>query len=460
MDAFGNSFLHKARFPLAILFIGLVAGLGYYPMQSDFGIIAALFIPLFILYFYIAQKSDAKAQVLFWVGVGILVRFILLFAFPNLSDDIYRFVWDGRLIVAGINPFEQLPSHYLAVEPQIPGINQALFDDLNSPNYFTIYPPVAQTVFAGAVSVAGDNLYISSIIMKVFLLACEIGAIVFILRILERLSLPIKNVLWYALNPLVIIEVMGNLHFEGAMVCFFLMSFYFLLQSRLGIAAFAMGLSIASKLLPLMFLPSLLKRLGFKKLFMYGLITGGTVLILFLPLLSETFINNFGNSLDLYFRKFEFNASIYYAAREVNIYFQGWNPILYVGPVFSLLSVAYIGIETLFRQNQSIENWLTSTLFIFTFYLCFATTIHPWYLSLPIVMCLFTPYRYPILWSGLIMMTYVNYSGIEYHENLWVVLIEYLIVFGYMIYEFRKYAPWKKRMSATKVKTELQGVHS
>ena len=442
MEAAANSLLHKARFPLAILFIGLVAGLGYYPAQSDFGIIAVLFIPLFLLYVYISQQANPKAQVLFWVGVGILVRFILLFAFPNLSDDIYRFIWDGRLIVAGVNPFEQLPGYYLTPENVVPGIDQALYNELNSPDYFTIYPPVAQTVFAGAVSFAGDSLYVSSVVMKVFLLACEIGAIMFILRILQQLSLPIKNVLWYALNPLIIIEVMGNLHFEGAMVFFFLMSFYFLLRSKLGIAAFAMGLSIASKLLPMMFLPSLLNRLGFKKLFIYGLLTGATVVLLFLPLVSETFINNFANSLDLYFRKFEFNASIYYATREVGQYFLGWNPIQFVGPIFSLLSVAYIGIETLYRKNQSIENWLTTTLFIFTFYLCFALTIHPWYLSLPIVMCLFTPYRYPILWSGLIMMTYVNYSGAEYQENLWVVLIEYAAVFGFMIWEFRKYRPW------------------
>jgi len=413
MEAAGNSILYKARFPLAILFIGLVTALGYYPSQSDFGIIAGLFLPLFLLYVYIGQQASPKAQVLFWVGVGMLVRFILLFSFPNLSDDIYRFVWDGRLIVEGVNPFEQLPSYYLDADFQIPGINQALYDELNSPEYFTIYPPIAQTVFAGAVSMAGDNLYVSSIVMKVFLLACEIGAIMFILRILEHLALPIKNVLWYALNPLVIIEVMGNLHFEGAMVFFFLMSFYFILQSKYGIAGFAMGLSIASKLLPLMFLPTLLHRI-------------------------------FADSLDLYFRKFEFNASIFYAVREIGTPLLGWNPIQFAGPIFSLLTVGYILVETFRRPKQSPENWLCTTLLVFTCYLAFATTIHPWYLSLPIVMCLFTNYRYPILWSGLIMMTYINYAGAEYQENLWVVLIEYVLVFGYMVYEFRKYPPMKE----------------
>jgi len=429
---------------LAVIFIGLSAGLGYFPSQRDFLSIALLYTPLFLLYLYVVSQTESKAEVTFWIGVGILSRFILLFAFPNLSDDIYRFIWDGRLIVQDVNPFEQLPSYYLTADPQIPGINEALFSQLNSPEYFTIYPPVAQTVFAGAVSVAGVNIMISSIIMKVFLLACEIGAIVFIAQILQLLSMPIKNVLWYALNPLVILEVMGNLHFEGAMVFFFVMSFYFLLRSKLTYAAIAMGLSVASKLLPLMFLPTLLKRLGFKRTFIFGAITAITLGLLFAPLISETFISNFGNSLDLYFRKFEFNGSIYYLTREIGQVLVGYNPIQQVGPVFSILSVCYILVETFFRKEQTIENWMTTTLLVFTFYLVFSMTIHPWYVCMPVVMCLFTKYRFPILWSGLIMMTYINYSGEVYHERLWIVLLEYLVLFGYMGYEFRKYPPWKK----------------
>ena len=450
-----GSILQSARLSFAVLFISLVAGLGFYPAQSDFASIAALYLPLFILYVCIAQHTSNQAQLIFWLGVGVLSRFILLFAFPNLSDDIYRFVWDGRLVVQDINPFEQLPSYYLTVDPQLPGINQALYDQLNSPNYFTIYPPICQTIFAGAVSLAGENIDRSALVMKVFLLACELGSFIVIFRILALLSLPNKNVLWYALNPLVIIEVMGNLHFEGAMVFFFLLSFYFLIRSKIGAAAFVMGLSIGSKLLPLMFLPTLLKRLGFKKTFIFSLLTGITVLVLFLPLLSETFLANFGNSLDLYFRRFEFNASIYYLVREIWQWLEGYNPISIVGPFFPIATISYILYETFLRKEQSIENWLTTTLLVFTCYLCFATTIHPWYLCLPIVMCLFTPYRYPILWSGLIMMTYINYNGEVYYENLWIVLLEYLAVFAYMVYEFRIYTPWKKNFTSDPVSANI-----
>ena len=169
-----NVFLQRAHLPFALVFVALLTSLGYIPTQSDFGLIMVLFIPAFLLYVYICQSAEEKKQVVFWIGAGVLTRFILVFAFPNLSDDIYRFVWDGTLLVNDVNPFEQLPGHYLGPEYHIPGIDEDLYNELNSPNYFTIYPPIAQTVFAAAVSFAGDNLALSSILMKVFLLALSL----------------------------------------------------------------------------------------------------------------------------------------------------------------------------------------------------------------------------------------------------------------------------------------------
>jgi len=71
-------------------------------------------------------------------------------------------------------------------------------------------------------------------------------------------------------------------------------------------------------------------------------------------------------------------------------------------------------------------------------YLVCATLVHPWYLSLAIVLSVFTKYRYPILWSALICLTYLNYSYAEYHENLWIVALEYLAVFGFFIWETKR----------------------
>ena len=74
-------------------------------------------------------------------------------------------------------------------------------------------------------------------------------------------------------------------------------------------------------------------------------------------------------------------------------------------------------------------------LFAICLYLLFTTTVHPWYVALPVVLCLFTRFRFPILWSGLIWLTYFNYSGEVYEEKLWAVTVEYILVGLYAFWE-------------------------
>jgi hypothetical protein len=367
-----------------------------------------------------------------------LLRFLLIFALPNLSDDVYRFIWDGRLLVNGHNPFDFLPSYYLENSISIPGINEALFNKLNSPEYFTIYPPVAQGIFAFACWLFPNSIIGSAITMKVFLFLCEVGSLFFIKKLLDHFHLPAKNILLYALNPLIIIELCGNLHFEATMICFLLSAVFFLVKNKMTLSACSIALSVASKLLPLMFLPFLIKRLGWKKSIQYFAMVGVVIVLLFAPLLSGTFFNNFGTSLDLYFQKFEFNASIYYVIRWVGYQVVGYNWIQSTGPALAMIVLLGILTVTFLEKNFNWKNLFEKMLFAICFYLAFATIVHPWYVSLPVMLCLFTRFRFPILWSGLIFLTYINYSYDEYFENLWMVGIEYVLVFSFLIYELTK----------------------
>ena len=423
---------------LAIPLIVLTVGLGFFVQQSDFVPIISQFGIFFILYILIFKYTNEKSKIAFFIGVSILLRFILLFALPNLSDDVYRFIWDGRLLINGHNPFDYLPSYYIENSISIPGIDEALFNKLNSPEYFTIYPPVAQGVFAFACWLFPNSIIGSAITMKVFLFLCEVGSLFFIKKLLGHFHLPAKNILLYALNPLVIIELGGNLHFEAAMIFFLLAAVFFLIKNKMTLSAASIALSVASKLLPLMFLPFLIKRLGWKKSIQYFSMVGIIIVLLFAPLLSGAFFNNFGASLDLYFQKFEFNASIYYAIRWVGYQVVGYNWIQSAGPALAVIVLLGILTSAFSEKNLDSKNLFGKMLFAICLYLAFATIVHPWYVSLPIVLCLFTRYRFPILWSGLIFLTYLNYSYGEYFENLWMVGLEYVLVFSFLIYELTK----------------------
>ena len=361
---------------------------------------------------------------------------MLLFSLPNLSDDVYRFIWDGRLIINGYNPFDHLPSFYIQNNIEIPGINQALFSKLNSPEYFTIYPPVAQGIFAKACWNFPNNILASAMVMKFFLFLCEISSLFFIKKLLDHFQLPEKNILLYALNPLIIVELCGNLHFEAAMICFLLAAIYFFIKNKNNWSAVMMSLSIASKLLPLIFLPFLIKRLGWKKSIQNFLIVGVILTLLFLPLASSVFINNFGESLDLYFQKFEFNASIYYLLRWAGFQVVGYNLIQQLGPILALLVFFGVLAMAYYEKEPDWKNLFEKMLFAICLYFACATIVHPWYVSLPLVLCLFTRFRFPVFWSGLVFLTYINYSYDFYFENLWIVSLEYILVFGYFRYEF------------------------
>jgi hypothetical protein len=418
----------------------------YVPKQSDFWLILAFYAPAFAAYLYLLNKGE-HLPLRAGIALAVLARLAAVPAWPLLSDDIYRFIWDGQLLVQGYNPFAQLPAYYLALPEPPHGISEALYEQLNSLGYFTIYPPVAQGVFALGAWLFPKSWYGHAVLIKLFLLACELGVVALLPALLRYLGLSVQRALIYLLNPLVIVEVMGNLHFEGAMVCFLLLAFWWGAKGNWKASATAMALSVASKLLPLMFLPFLIRRLGWKRSIAYFALIALALLLLFAPLLGEGFFAGFGSSLDLYFRRFEFNASIYYIARWVGYQWTGYNEIATIGPILALCTFTGICVAALLDMAKYKDAWanglekglpIALSLLAITLYLFFTPTVHPWYVILPLFLCSFTEYRYPVLWSGLIVLTYVNYSYEPYWENPWVVAAEYSAVGGYLLYEWQK----------------------
>lgn len=438
----------------AVLLVAL-AGLAYLPGQSDFFWILALYVPAFLGYLWICRHAG-RVPLPALLGLALLLRLLLVPAMPQLSDDIYRFVWDGRLWLNGINPFEHTPTYYHGLATPPPGLDDALYECLNSPAYFTIYPPVAQAIFVFSCWLSPNSVYGSAVVMKAILFLSDVGMVAVLPALLRHLGLPPARSLWYLLNPLLIVESAGNLHFEGLMVFFLALSLWLLLQRKWAWSALSMSLSIATKLLPLLFLVFLIRRLGWRRSLLYFGGVGVLLLLLFAPLLSEAFLRGFGSSLDLYFRRFEFNGSIYYLLRWAGYQLAGYNAIAQIGPLLGLGTFIGImgmavwdGLRNPWPQRGQPEassgGWAKRlaaglaplSLAAITLYLTLATTVHPWYLALPLFWCTFTPFRYPVLWSGLVVLTYANYMGAAYHEYLGLVALEYMAVAAFGWWELQ-----------------------
>ncbi|CAL2089682.1 mannosyltransferase [Tenacibaculum sp. 190524A05c] len=384
-------------------------------------------------------------------AIAVLFRLLFLIAIPNLSQDFYRFIWDGRMILEGMNPYIFLPENF--IKSGFLPVEQAkeLYEGMGPMNgsHYTNYPPLNQLSFLIAALFSSKSILGAAIAMRIQIILADIGIIYVGAKLLRRLGKNPSNIFLYALNPFIIIELTGNLHFEPVMLFFLVLSLYLFHKKKWILSAFMLAFSVSVKLIPLFFLPIFLRRFLIKngklelegnavKLLLFYSIVIATTIVLFLPFLSEFLIQSYSNSVGLWFRSFEFNASFYYVFREVGYLFRGYNEIAVIGKILPTLSVLFLLGVSLFRKNTSTIDIITSMLLALSFYYFMSTTVHPWYLATLIILSVFTKYKYPLVWSFVIILSYQAYANTPWHENLWFVALEYVVVFGYLIYELKK----------------------
>ncbi len=416
------------KLSLIVAFSCLIIWLGYFTPRQSFGQLIGLYSALFVIYFFLVKRIENACEVIF---LGVFFRLLLLFAVPALSDDFYRFVWDGRLLFKGINPYTALPNDFVqTIDFQKVISDRTIFEKLNSPNYYTVYPPLNQLIFAASAALSQGSLFGNVIVLRIFIVLAEIALLLMLIKNeqCDRVNL-------YAFNPLIIIELTGNLHFEGVVMCLLVLAFYVGVknQKSLILSSFLFACAVCVKMLPLIFIPLIIKQLGWKKGITYASLVGLFTALFFLPFLDQQLIEKLFSSVNLYFQKFEFNASIYYLVRAVGFKIFGYNIIGTAGKIMAFLT--FSGVLLISWKSK---NLFVGALAILTLYFAMATTVHPWYVTNLLVIAIFTSFRYPIIWSYTVFFSYATYQTNLYQENLYLVTLEYVLVLGMMIYELRQ----------------------
>ncbi|RIA08655.1 hypothetical protein OE09_0475 [Flavobacteriaceae bacterium MAR_2010_72] len=444
---FNLTFLKLNKIPILLAFLSVVfyISFAYDLSRTDYLKLITLYLGLFFLFYKLIQLQKHSINFLLVIAIGF--RLIFLFAIPNLSQDFYRFIWDGRMILEGLNPYLYTPESFI-LKGELP-VFQALelytgMGELNG-SHFTNYPPLNQLCFTIAGLLAGKSILGSAMVMRCIIILADLGTLYFGKKLLERLKIPVHHIFWYILNPFIIIELTGNLHFEGLMLFFLVWSLYLLHCGKWKVAAVIFACSVSVKLIPLIFLPLLFQHFlknqsvsVFKRLknpFGFYTIVGLVTLLFFLPFYSSQFILNYTNTVALWFQRFEFNASLYYIAREIGYSFRGYNEIAIIGKYIILLVIAFVFLIAIFRKNKTHIQLITGMLLVLSFYYFTATTVHPWYIATLLLLSIFTRYKFPLVWSCVIILSYLAYANAENKENLWIIGLEYLIVFGVFIWE-------------------------
>ncbi len=420
-----------------LIFAAALFLLSYTIQRSESLYLLELYLVCFACFFVL---SDIKISITSFIFSGLFLRIVLLFSLPNLSQDFYRFIWDGQSLLHGINPYSNLPKDMMNANYDLLPNQSLLYNGMGSLSamHYSNYPPVNQLFFLAAAFVAGSSLIWNVFCLKLFIIAADLGIVFFGRKLLKAFSLPEKNIFLYFLNPLVIIEGTGNLHFEPVMVFFLVAGLYFLQKNKRFVSATAMALSVLVKLIPLMVLPFIFRLLSVKKSISFYLINAAIIILSFALFFSGSLISHYGATVSLWFVNFEFNASVYYLLRNAGYAITGYNTIGVLGKILPFISTVAIMYFALRKKFNSLQEIFPPLLLALSIYFFLSTTVHPWYIITLLALSVFTRYRYILVWTCTIFLSYLAYKSFEVKEYAWVLFVEYLPVFIYMIWEIYK----------------------
>ena len=435
---FNRSILNSKNTAVSIIGISVILYIiwAYNLARFEHSKLLLIYTVLFGSYYFIVKNQKIKESWLSYLAV--LFRLLFLVAIPNLSQDFYRFVWDGRLILEGLNPYLHTPNELMESSIGLFPQMNTLYEGMGalSAKHYSNYPPVHQMPFIIAAFISKHSILGSIVVLRLILISADLGILVFGKKLLKKLNKPTRTMYWFILNPLVIIELTGNLHFEGLMLCLFIMSLYFIHSKKWHIAAVVMALSIAVKLVPVLSLPLFLNKLGWKKSVLFYSVTAAVFTILFIPFFSFGLLENFSATIGLWFSNFEFNASVYYFLKGTLENINGVSVINSMGIIVACvvtLQTSYL----LLKKRKETSQIILMILWILSGYYFISTTVHPWYIISLLLLSVFTNYKFVLVWSYTLILSYIAYNEYSVEECNSILIIEYtpvILMLGWELY--------------------------
>ncbi len=354
------------------------------------------------------------------IGFALLFRLTLLPHDPVATDDIYRYIWDGKVAASGFNPFQYAPSNPIFA----PLHSVDLPAKINFPEMRTIYPPLAQGLFLVSHLVFGES--ISG--LKFLLILCDLGTIMLLLKLLTRFSINAEAIILYAWSPLPIMYFALDGHIDALGIPFVLLFLNFLYASKKVQSAISLGLGGLAKLYPLFLLP-LLCRKGRK--FEWAWIPGIPLLILIVGYLFYWNPSSGGilESLSVFSSTFSFNGLLYSLIWRI----LGSNAAAHLA---SAAMFACCLVFIFFMRRSILEKVFLS----FFFFALFSPVIHPWYLTWLAALLV-------LRWSAsvFILLGLSNLSNLVvyrhrqtgvWEETVWLMVLEYLPFLFVLAWEF------------------------
>lgn len=414
----------------AILLVYLITGLNRTSSSLE-----PLFAVPFILYLGIvvwitrSKSADFFPSTMIVIFVSAVFYLTFLFQTPTLSGDIYRYIWDGKLLSNGISPYQYAP-----YASQLAYLRDANWQLVENKDIISPYPPLLE--FLNAL------IYIVSPTVTAFKAATIFGAlgIVSILPFfMRKLGMDPRLAILFAWNPLFVFEFGSSGHDDTIALFFVLLSLYFLVDNKKIPAAAMMALGVVSKLFPLLIVPLFLRKWGTKATAVFVIVVAGFYFpFLFLggnilaPISAYVF-----SSVPIFnagaFSLFQNLFSSYGASEAVTL-----SRVL----EYSLYGVVLLyALWNIQRRPHEDTQLMRYAAILITVYIAFSSTIQPWYVSWIFVpFILLMPTWSWIIFSGTVFLTYYTFtqqpiSPGYWAEIPWVKFVEFAQLYGMIAYE-------------------------
>ena len=337
----------------------------------------------------------------------------LLFVPYPVGNDIYRYVWEGLIQTHGFNPYVFSPDSEVlsAVRQSASDFN---WQQINHKDLPAIYPPLVLLIFRLLAAVAPDPL-----LFKTIFVLLDVGLLAVLAALLSERREPVAALLFYAANPLVLLYVAGEGHYDGLQALLLFMAIYLVLRNRPALGFFVLGLAGMSKFFAFLALPFLISAENWKKAPLVLL-----PLLLYLPFADAG--PQIFYSLGVFGWHMHYNDAVAAVIRWLL-------PEQIVIPTLALLLVVCLASVFLFVQEtvRSVFLALASLLLLLP-------TLHPWYLVLVAPFLVFNAsgawiylqaamaFTFPVLYAELI--------GGMFQENHWLKILSYGPFFALLIY--------------------------
>lgn len=251
-----------------------------------------------------AMRRVAVPNALLWLlAVAVASRVCVVVMSGTLSNDWVRYLWDGRLLVNGFDPYAVVPT-----DPSLASIHdEAMVAGMNSPEYFTVYPPVSQAVFALSWWVGGGDLGRAFVAMRAMFAAVDAAACVLIVVWLRSLRIDPRYAVWYAWSPLAVVELVGAGHSEALLAAPMIGCLLALRARRDVVAGGLLAVAVWVKLFPILAVGPLACRAGRSRWWRAAVACFVVGVVIGWPMLRPDAARNVLDSLGLYAGVFSFN---------------------------------------------------------------------------------------------------------------------------------------------------------